>query len=389
MNSGLSSPRGASRGFFRHLCTTSSALRASIGIGAALLLASCTDAPIESVTAGEPPAVQQRYEWKRITSWPKNLPALGTTPEYFAKIVDEMSAGRMKIRVFGANELVGGLEVFDAVSSGVAEIGHSGAYYWQGKIAGTPFFSTIPFGLTGVEMNAWLDYGGGKELWREIYEPFNLYPTRGGNSGTQMFGWFNKEINSLADIKGLKMRIPGLGGEVFSRAGGTPLTLQVSEVFTAMQTGTLDATEFVGPYNDLSAGYHTVADYYYYPGWHEPGSTIELVFNKEKLDSLPADLRAIVLNAAEVMNQKLLDEYTALNNQALKTLVDEHGVQLRKLPDDVLAEFKRLSAEVVTELANTDETTRRIYESYSAFQEGVENYHAISEEAYIDARRGN
>lgn len=389
MNSGLSSPRGASRGFFRHLCTTSSALRASIGIGAALLLASCTDAPIESVTAGEPPAVQQRYEWKLITSWPKNLPALGTTPEYFAKIVDEMSAGRMKIRVFGANELVGGLEVFDAVSSGVAEIGHSGAYYWQGKIAGTPFFSTIPFGLTGVEMNAWLDYGGGKELWREIYEPFNLYPTRGGNSGTQMFGWFNKEINSLADIKGLKMRIPGLGGEVFSRAGGTPLTLQVSEVFTAMQTGTLDATEFVGPYNDLSAGYHTVADYYYYPGWHEPGSTIELVFNKEKLDSLPADLRAIVLNAAEVMNQKLLDEYTALNNQALKTLVDEHGVQLRRLPDDVLAEFKRLSAEVVTELANTDETTRRIYESYSAFQEGVENYHAISEEAYIDARRGN
>ena len=152
------------------------------------------------------------------------------------------------------------------MSSGVAEIGHSGAYYWQGKIAGTPFFSTIPFGLTGVEMNAWLDYGGGKELWREIYEPFNLYPTRGGNSGTQMFGWFNKEINSLEDIKGLKMRIPGLGGEVFSRAGGTPVTMQVSDVFTSMQTGALDATEFVGPYNDLAAGYHTVADYYYYPG---------------------------------------------------------------------------------------------------------------------------
>ncbi len=359
------------------------------GLASALLLASCGESSNDSATSGNAATEQQQhYEWKLITSWPKNLPALGTTPEYFAKIVDEMSAGRMKIRVFGANELVGGLEVFDAVSSGVAEIGHSGAYYWQGKIAGTPFFSTIPFGLTGVEMNAWLDYGGGKELWREIYEPFNLYPTRGGNSGTQMFGWFNKEINSLEDIKGLKMRIPGLGGEVFRRAGGVPLTLQVSDVFTSMQTGALDATEFVGPYNDLSAGYHTVADYYYYPGWHEPGSTIELVFNKEKLDSLPADLRAIVLNAAEVMNQKLLDEYTALNNEALKTLVNEHGIQLRKLPDDVLAEFRRLSAEVVSELADTDETTRRIYESYSKFQQGVEDYHAISEEAYIDARRG-
>jgi TRAP-type mannitol/chloroaromatic compound transport system substrate-binding protein len=349
------------------------------------LLSACGEAPSTDSAAATAP--QRSYEWKLITSWPKNLPALGTTPEYFADIVEEMSAGRMKIRVFGANELVGGLEVFDAVSSGVAEIGHSGAYYWQGKIAGTPFFSTIPFGLTGVEMNAWLDYGGGKELWREIYEPFNLYPTRGGNSGTQMFGWFNKEINSLEDIKGLKMRIPGLGGEVFSRAGGTPVTMQVSDVFTSMQTGALDATEFVGPYNDLAAGYYTVADYYYYPGWHEPGSTIELVFNKEKLDALPADLRAIVLNAAEVMNQKLLDEYTALNNAALQTLIDEHGVQLRKLPDDVLAEFRRLSADVVAELADTDATTRRIYESYSTFQKGVENYHAISEEAYIDARR--
>jgi TRAP-type mannitol/chloroaromatic compound transport system substrate-binding protein len=173
------------------------------------LLSACGEAPSTDSAAATAP--QRSYEWKLITSWPKNLPALGTTPEYFADIVEEMSAGRMKIRVFGANELVGGLEVFDAVSSGVAEIGHSGAYYWQGKIAGTPFFSTIPFGLTGVEMNAWLDYGGGKELWREIYEPFNLYPTRGGNSGTQMFGWFNKEINSLEDIKGLKMRIPGLG----------------------------------------------------------------------------------------------------------------------------------------------------------------------------------
>ena len=191
MRSGLSFLRFSSASIFRPMAA----------FMLCLILASCGKAPAET---GSPAAAaatpQQTYQWKLITSWPKNLPALGTTPEFFAKIVDEMSGGRMKIRVFGANELVGGLEVFDAVSSGVAEIGHSGAYYWQGKIAGTPFFSTIPFGLTGVEMNAWLDYGGGKELWREIYEPFNLYPTRGGNSGTQMFGWFNKEINSLEDL---------------------------------------------------------------------------------------------------------------------------------------------------------------------------------------------
>ncbi|MBQ14274.1 MAG: TRAP transporter substrate-binding protein [Gammaproteobacteria bacterium] len=326
------------------------------------------------------------YNWKMITSWPKNLPALGTSPEHFADIVGKMSNGRMQIRVYGANELVGGLEVFDAVSQGVAEIGHTGAYYWQGKIPGTPFFSTIPFGLTGKEQNAWLAFGGGNELWREIYAPFNLIPVRGGNSGTQMFGWFNKEINSLEDLQGLKMRIPALGGEVFRRAGGTPVTMQVSEVFTALQTGALDATEFVSPYNDLAAGYHTVAKYYYYPGWHEPGSTLETLFNKSAFEALPEDLQQILLAATEVMNQLLMDELTAKNNEALSVLVEEHNVELRKLPDDVLIELKRISDEVVQELGETDEATRRIYTSYSEFKSGVQNYHRIAEEAYIQAR---
>ena len=330
---------------------------------------------------------QTVYEWKLITSWPKNLPALGTSPEHFADIVEKMSNGRLRIRVYGANELVGGLEVFDAVSQGVAEIGHTGAYYWQGKIPSTPFFSTIPFGLTGTEMDAWLSYGGGNELWQEIYAPFNLIPMRGGNSGTQMFGWFNKEINSLEDLQGLKMRIPGLGGEVFRRAGGIPVTMQVSEVFTAMQTGALDATEFVSPYNDMAAGYHTVADYYYYPGWHEPGSTLETIFNKSAFESLPEDLQEILKAGTEVMNQLLMDELTAKNNEALRVLVEEHGVELRKLPDDVLIELRDISNQVVAELANTDEVTRRIYDSYKGFQEGVENYHSIAEDAYVEARK--
>ena len=330
---------------------------------------------------------QSSYEWKLITSWPKNFPALGTAPEYFAEIVRTMSNGRMDIRVYGANELVGGLEVFDAVSQGVAEAGHSGSYYWQGKIPAVPFFSSIPFGMTSYERNAWLNFGGGNELWQEIYAEFNLIPVRGGNSGTQMFGWFNKEINSLADLQGLTMRIPGLGGEVMRRLGATPVTMQLSDIYTALQTGALDAAEFVGPYNDLAAGYHTVAQYYYYPGWHEPGSALELIFNKERFEALPADLQQIMLTAAEATNMYMQDEFMARNNEALQTLVAEHGVELRRLPDDVLLELQRISTEVILELAESDATARRVYESWSKFHAGVKNYSNIAEEAVTEARK--
>ena len=354
-----------------------------IVLSIALLSCSQDDQPVPSLE----PIEESFYEWKMITSWPKNLPALGTSPEYFAEIVETMSNGRMKIRVYGANELVGGLEVFDAVSQGVAEIGHSGAYYWQGKIPGTPFFSSIPFGMTSYEQDAWLRYGGGNELWRELYKPFNLIPVRGGNSGVQMFGWFNKEINSLEDLQGLTMRIPSLGGEVFRRAGGVPVTMQVSEVFTALQTGALDATEFVSPYNDLAAGYHTVAEYYYYPGWHEPGSTLETIFNKEKFESLPKDLQEILMAGTEIMNQLLLDELMAKNNEALRVLVEEHGVQLRKLPNDVLTELHRISEEVVSEMSSVDEQTAKVYESWKNFRDNVINYNRIAEEAFVEARK--
>jgi len=360
--------------------------RLLLSLGLLFVLAACSEtAPVEGAQAAAPS--QQSYQWKMITSWPRNLPALGTNPDYFAELVEEMSGGRMQIQVFGANELVGGFEVFDAVSQGVAEIGNSTPYYWQGKIPGASFFSTVPFGMTAKEMNAWLEFGGGNELWQELYAPFNLIPVRGGNSGTQMFGWFNKEINSVADLRGLKMRIPGLGGEVLSRAGATTVTMQASDVFTALQTGALDATEFVSPYNDLAAGYHTVADYYYYPGWHEPGSALETIFNKERFEALPQDLQAILLAAAEVANQRLLDEFTARNNQALQVLLNDHDVQLRRLPDDVLLELSRLSEEVVAEMGQTNAMTRRIYESYTNFQEGVQSYHRIAEEAFIEARQ--
>jgi TRAP-type mannitol/chloroaromatic compound transport system substrate-binding protein len=361
-------------------------IQSAMFLAAALLLVGCSGEPASSsagIGAAEP---QQRFEWKLITSWPKNLPALGTNPERFAELVGRMSGGRLTVRVYGANELVGGLEVFDAVSQGVAELGHTASYYWQGKVPGSPFFSSIPFGMTAQEMNAWLAYGGGAELWKEIYAPFGIIPVRAGNSGTQMFGWFNKEINSVADLRGLKMRIPGLGGEVLSRAGATPVTMQASEVFTALQTGALDAAEFVSAYNDLAAGYHTVADYYYYPGWHEPGSALETLINEDAYNTLPPDLQAILMAAIETMNQGVIDEITAGNAESMKRLLEEEGVELRRLPDDVLIELRRISLEVVEELADSDPMSRKVYDSYRSFQETMQAYQAVGEEAFTYAR---
>jgi len=331
-------------------------------------------------------AAQQIYKWKMVTSWPKNFPGLGTAPERFSKMVDEMSAGRLKVKVYGAGELVPALQVFDAVSQGTAEMGHSGAYYWKGKTVAAQFFTSVPFGLTAQEMNGWIYHGGGLELWQELYAPFNLIPLAAGNTGVQMAGWFNKEINSVDDLKGLKMRIPGLGGEVLKRAGGTPVTLPGGELFTSLQTGAIDATEWVGPYNDLAFGLYKAAKHYYYPGWHEPGSMMELTVNKPAFESLPKDLQAIVTVAARAINADMLAEYTARNNAALTELVEKHGVDVRELPADVLNKLRDLSAQVVAEVAAEDPAAQKIYDSYMKFRTGVVKYHAISEQSFINAR---
>jgi TRAP-type mannitol/chloroaromatic compound transport system substrate-binding protein len=240
--------------------------------------------------------------------------------------------------------------------------------------------------MTAQEMNGWLYHGGGMQLWREAYAPFNLVPLAGGNTGVQMAGWFNKEINSIEDVKGLKMRIPGSGGEVWDRLGGSAVTLPGGELYTSLQTGVIDATEWVAPYNDMAFGFHEVAKYYYYPGWHEPGSTLELIINKSAFEALPKDLQTIVEAAARYANADMLDEYTARNNTALKELVGKHKVQLRKLPDDVLRELHRVSDAYLLELSKTDELTGRVYQSWKQFMEDAKEYHHISEQAYINAR---
>ena len=351
-----------------------------------LLLFGCGDNQ-EKNLSGSVDTSKQKFEWKMVTTWPKNYPGLGLGAENFANKVEAMSAGRLKIKVFGAGQLVPAFEVFDAVSQGTAEMGHGAAYYWTGKSKAAAFFTAIPFGLNAQEMSSWIHYGGGLELWRELYEEFNLVPFAAGNTGVQMTGWFNKEIKSIEDIKGLRMRTPGLGGDVITRAGGIAVTISGGELYTAMQTGVIDALEWVGPYNDLAFGFHQIAKYYYYPGWSEPGPALELLVNKDAFETLPEDLKAIVETAARAVNQDVLDEYTARNNEALVSLIEEHGVQLKKLPDDVVRELRRISEEIIEEIASDSEIARRIANSIQSFQKQAEAYHAISEEAYYEARR--
>jgi len=357
----------------------------ALGVGAVgAAITGCAPKMEECANTGS--GSQQKIRWKMVTSWPKNFPGLGTAPERFADFVKKMSNGRLEIKVYGANELVPALGVFDAVSGGTAEVGHSGAYYWKGKAAAAQFFTSVPFGLTAQEINGWLHYGGGLELWRELYEPFNLIPFAGGNTGVQMAGWFKREINSVEDLKGLKMRIPGLGGEVLKRAGGTPVTLSGGELFTSLQTGAIDATEWVGPYNDMAFGLCKAAKYYYYPGWHEPGAMLELMVNKTAYEKLPEDLQEIVTVAARATNQDMLDEYTARNNSALQDLINKHGVEVRKLPDEVLIKLRSLADAVVAETAAESPLTEKIYNSFVNFRDNVAQYHAVSEQAYINAR---
>ena len=340
----------------------------------------------EQESSNSADAEYKTYKWRLVTSWPKNYPGLGMAPEKIANLVEEMSNGQMQITVYGAGEQVPAFGVFDAVSSGSHQMGHSGGYFWKGKVPAAQFFTSVPFGLTADEINAWVNRGGGLELWREIYEPFNIYPIPAGNTGTQMFGWFNKEINSLEDVKGLKMRIPGIGGEVLKEAGGIPVTLPGGELFTALQTGVIDATEWVGPYNDLTFGFHQAAKYYYYPGWHEPGPMLELLINMDAWNSLPKHLQVIIETATKAVNQDTLDEYLARNNQALTELVEVHGVELRKLPDDVIEEFRVISNEILSDLAKKDEVIGKVYDSYIEFKNNVTEYHKISEDSFIEAR---
>lgn len=354
------------------------------GLAAAAGVAACSERAEDC--GGPDGRVVEHFEWSCVTSWPPKYPGMGAGVENLASRVEAASGGRLKIKVYGGGELVPAFEVFDAVSRGTVEMGHDASYYHKGKLDAAQFFTSIPFGLNYLELNGWLYYGGGLELWRELYAPFNLLPIPCGNTGVQMGGWFNREINTVADLVGLKMRIPGLGGEVLRRAGGTPVTLPGAEIFTSLQTGVIDATEWVGAYNDVSFGLHKAAKYYYYPGWHEPGPGLETMINKSAWETLPPDLQAIVETTCQAITTDMVAEYTHGNAYALQQLLNDPEVELRQFPREVLNLLKSITADIVREWTAKDPAAKKIADSYYAFLDKSAYAQRVTEQAYLDTR---
>ncbi len=345
-----------------------------------------TAAAVAGTMASAPAVIaKKKYSWKMVTTWPPNLPVLQTGAVRFAKRVEEASEGRLKIQVFAGGELVPPLGVFDAVSGGTVECGSGASYYWAGKTPAAQWFAAVPFGLNAQGNNAWFYSGGGLKLWEETYAPFNVIPRPQGNTGVQMGGWFRKKMESIKDFKGLKMRIPGLGGKVIAKAGGTVVLLAGGEIFTSLERGVIDATEWVGPMHDLRMGFYKAAQYYYYPGWHEPGTTLEVMFNKKAYESLPKDLQYILDAVAMETNMWSLSEFEAGNGAALQELISKHKVQLMKFPDPLLDELRKMAKDVLEEEANKDSQSRKVHDAFKKFKEQVGIWGSVSEKAYYSS----
>lgn len=344
-------------------------------------------AAVTASSLPKPAIAQSKVEWRMVTSWPKNFPGLGVAAARLAQRITEMSDGRLTIKVYSAGELVPPLETLDAVIRGSAEMSHSAAYYWQGKTKAVNFFTGVPFGFTATEMTAWLRYMGGQELWDETYAQFGVKAFASGQTGVQAGGWFKKEVTSLADVKGLKFRTPGLGGEVWKRLGATVVNLPPGELFAALQSGALDAAEFVSPLTDLALGFHQVAKNYYFPSFIEPGLATELVVNKQKYEALPKDLQKIVQYATQADYEEVTAEFYAKNASALDTLVKKHGVQIRTFPDEVMKAGGDAAGEIITELRDSgDPMTRKVVESFIKARIELKENSRIGDLAYLKAR---
>jgi TRAP-type mannitol/chloroaromatic compound transport system substrate-binding protein len=306
--------------------------------------------------------------------------------ERIAERVRTLSGGRIDIAVYAAGEVVPAFEVLDAVGNGVADIGHTASFYWQGKMPAAAFFTTVPFGLTPSEHVAWIDAGGGQALWDELYAPFGVKPFMGGNTGVCMGGWFRRELKSLADLRGLKLRTLGLGGEVYRRLGATPQTTPPAEILTSLQSGVLDGAEFVGPGTDIALGLYRVAPFYYYPGFNKPNGTGECIVALKVWEPLPADLKAIVSHACAAEAAFALAEMDKLNAQALAALVKDHGVTLVAFPDDLIVGAREQARAVLGEFAVRSDLSGKVSASYEVFRERSTLWSRVSIESVLRSR---
>ncbi len=331
-------------------------------------------------------ATAPKRELRMVTSWPKNMPGPGVSAERLAEEIGRLSGGRLKIRVHAAGELVPPLAVFDAVQNGTAEMAHTASLFWSGKMPAAALFTAAPYGLSPVEHQAWLENGGGQALWEELYAPFGIRPLLAGNTGPSMGGWFRRPIRSLDDFRGLKMRMPGLGGEIIRRMGATPVTLPPGEILPALQAGTIDATEFLGPFGDMALGFYKVVKTYHYPAFHEPNGAGELLVSRKLWENLEPDLKLAIEVACRSEAARTLAEHSWRNGTALDVLRAKHGVQVIPYPADVLAMAKRIADEVMAELADRDAITRRIVESMLAARRHLSDWSDMSTRAFLQAR---
>jgi TRAP-type mannitol/chloroaromatic compound transport system substrate-binding protein len=336
------------------------------------------------------PALAQNatLRWRMVTSWPKRLPGPGMSAERVAERIRALSGGRLDITVSAAGEVVPPFEVLDAVGTGVAEMGHSAAFYWQGKEPAAGFFTTVPFGLIPNEHVSWIDAGGGQVLWDELYAPFGVKPFMAGNTGVCMGGWFRREIKSRDDVNGIKIRSLGLGGEVYRRLGAIPQTTSPGEILVALQSGVIDGAEFVGPGSDIALGLYRFAPFYYGPGFNKPNGTGECIVALKAWAALDAELQAIVAHACAAEAAFALAEMERLNIEALATLTARDNAQLRTFPPDLVAAARTTASDVLADLAGKSTGARKVHESYTAFRDKIAAWSRISLQAVLEARVG-
>ena len=353
--------------------------KAALGAAAGATLAGCGSGEAE----GGAPAVQTRprLRWRLASSFSRSLDTIYGAADVLADRLSTLTEGRFTIRVYPGGEFVPAFEVLEAVQKGSVQMGHSASYYFIGKNPAFAFDCTVPFGLTARQYNAWVYHGGGLDLLRGLFADFNIINFPGGNTGTQMGGWFNRVIGSVEDLRGLRMRIPGLGGRVMDQLGVTVQQIPGGEIYPALERGAIDATEWVGPYDDEKLGFDQVVQNYHYPGWWEPGPALTFYVNRSAWDALPVDYQHALEAAAAEANLQMLARYDALNPPALDRLVAK-GVNLVPFPNDVLRAARALTTDLLEADAAADAGYRSLYDAYTAWRESSYRWFATAEQAY-------
>ena len=343
-------------------------------------------AAVAASSLAAPAVAADRVEASMVATWGRDFPGLGTGAQRFAQRISDMSDGRIQVTYYAANERVKAFDSFDEVASGNSQMYHAADYYWVKKHPAFGYFTSVPFGFTYTEINAWIRFGGGQELWDELTDQFGTKSFMAGNTGVQMGGWFNKKIRSPNDFKGLKMRIPGLGGQVIGKLGGSPISLPGGQIYENLVSGAIDATEWVGPWNDEAMKFQEAAKYYYYPGMHEPGSMLACGCNKSWFTSLSKSDQMIIECAAATENDVMMAEYNAKNGAALDRLINDHGVKLEQFSDKVYDGFAKGAEEVFAEVQAHSDLAARVHASFLKGRKDIGAWTNLSDSPYIRQR---